>query len=173
MPIHNTHASQFIPWTAITPITGTWTEVAGQVAGTMCKHKAATAETAIVYIPIVLPSDSGVNAAGVPTKGSLLASVEVDYEVLVSACTSVTGAITKVKRGADGAVAVVSTITTTQDLTAATDAADVDQHKLTISITTPAYIENDEYYICTMTFVAAAGTTLDVLGAVANYTHRE
>jgi len=163
---HNTHMSKIIPCTEMMPITGTWTEVAGQVAGTICKHKAAAAETAIVYIPITIPSNS------VALQGSKLLSVEIDYEVLVAACTSVTAALTKVTRGADGSDAVVAAVTGTQNLTAATDAADVDEHKLTFTVTTPAFIDNDEYYILTLTCVAAATTQLDILAAVANYTAR-
>lgn len=170
--VHDPNMSQFIPCTAMLPITGTWTEAAGQVAGTICKHKAAAAETSIVYIPVPLPSNSGVDAGGNAIKGSMIESIEFDYEVLIAACTSVTAALTKIKRGADGSVAVVSSITGTQDLAAATDAADVDQHKLTFTVTTPFYIENDEELVATLTFVAAATTTLDVLGAVANYTAR-
>lgn len=170
--VHDPNMSQYIPPTAMMPITGTWTEVAGQVAGTICKHKAAAADTSVVYVPIPIPSNSGVDASGVPQKGSLIESIEFDYEVLIAACTSVTAALTKIKRGADGAVAVVSTITATQDLTAATDAADVDQHKLILTVTTPFYIENDEELIATLTIVAAATSTVDVLGAVANYTAR-
>lgn len=170
--VHDTHMSQYIPPTAMMPITGTWTEVAGQVAGTICKHKAAAAETSVVYIPIPIPSNSAVDVSGAPQKGSNIKSIEFDYEVLVAACTSVTAALTKIKRGADGAVAVVSTITATQDLAAASVAAGVDQHKLTLTVTTPFYIENDEELVATLTFVAAATTTLDVLGAVANYDAR-
>ena len=164
--VHDTHMSKVIPCTEMLPITGTWTEVAGQVAGTICKHKAAAAQTAVVYIPITIPSNSAA------LKGSKLNSVEIDYEVLVAACTSVTAALTKVTRGADGAVAVVATVAGAQDLAAATDAADVDQHKLIFTVTTPAWIDNDEYYILTLTLVAAANTTIDVLAAIANYTAR-
>jgi hypothetical protein len=158
--------SQYIPPTAMICITGTWTEVAGQVAGTICKHKAATAETATVHIPITLPSNS------VALKGAKLKSIEVDYEVLVKVCTTVTATLRLITRGADGAVAVVSAPAITQDLTAATDAADVDQHKLTITITTPAWIDNDQEYKLEMAFVAQDTTQIDVLGAVANYTLR-
>ena len=164
--VHDTHMSKVIPCTEMLPITGTWTEVAGQVAGTICKHKAAAAETTVVYIPITIPSN------GVALKGSKLNSVEIDYEVLVAACTSVTAVLTKVTRGADGAVAVVAMVAGAQDLAAATDAADVDQHKLIFTVTTPAWIDNDEYYILTLTLVAAATTTIDVLAAIANYTAR-
>ncbi len=164
--VHDTAMSQYIPPTVMLPITGTWTEIAGQVSGTICKHKAATAETAVVYIPIPIPSN------GSALKGSLLKSIEIDYEILTAACTSVTAALTKITRGADGADAVVSSVAVTQDLTASSDAADVDEHKLTVTLTTPAWIDNDEYYILTLTFIAAQTTEIDVLAAVANYTAR-
>lgn len=169
--VHDADMALYIPPTAMVPITGTWTEVAGQVAGTICKHKAATAETSVVYIPIPVPSHQP-DPLGVAVKGSMLASIEFDYEVLVKVCTTVTAALTKVKRGADGADAVVSSVTGTQDLTAATDAADVDEHKLIFTVTTPFYVENDEYLIATLTIVAQDTTQIDILGAVANYTAR-
>ena len=158
----------YIPPTAMMPITGTWTEVAGQVAGTICKHQAATAETSVGYIPIPLLSSSSVDAGGLPVKGSQIKSIEVDYEIQVAACTSVTAALKKIKRGADGAVAVVSTIPATQDLTATTNAATVNQHKLTLTVTNPVYVENDEELVETVTIVTPATSTVNVLGAVAN-----
>lgn len=164
--VHDTAMSQFIPPTDMLPITGTWTEAAGAVAGTICKHKAAAAETSTVHIPIDLLSNS------VALKGVLLKSIEVDYEVLIAACTSVTAVLKKIVRGVDGEVAVVSAPVITQDLAAATDAADVDQHKLKVTLTTPVWIDNDEYYILQMVFVAAATTTIDVLAAVVNFTLR-
>lgn len=166
MAFHNTSMSQFIPCTAIMPITGTWTEIAGQVAGTICKHKAAAAETATAYIPIPIPSNSNGQV------GSMLKSIEVDYEIQIAACTSVTATLKKITRGIDTAVAVVAAVTTTQDLTAATSAATVDQHKLIVTVTTPAWIDNDEVYSLEVAFVAAATSTIDVLGAVANFVAR-
>ena len=61
----------------------------------------------------------------------------------------------------------------TQDLVAATTAASADQHKLTVTLTTPAWIDNDEYYLLKLAFVAAATSTIDLLGAVANFTERD
>ena len=78
----------------------------------------------------------------------------------------------KVTRGADGADATVASVTVTHDLTAGTDAADVDEHKLTVTVTTPFWIDNDEYVLLVITAIAAAGTTIDLLGAVANFTLR-
>ncbi len=164
--IHNTHFSQYIPPNAMNYVTGTWADAAGQVAGTVCRHKTAAAETTVVTVPIIIPSNS------VALNGCKLASIEFDYEILILACTSVTAAVKKITRGADTAVDVVAAVTATQDLAAAVAAATVDQHKLTVTITTPAWIDNDEIYLLQVTIVAAATSTIDVLAAVANFTYR-
>lgn len=164
--VHDTAMAQYIPPNTFHCVTGTWTDIAGQVAGTICRHKAAAAETSIVNIPITIPSNS------VALKGALLKSVEVDYEIQVAACTSVTAAIVKVVRGIDLAVAVVSAPACTQDLVAAVGAATVEQHKLVVTVTTPAWIDNDEIYFLKLTIVAAATSTVDLLAAVAMFTER-
>ena len=57
--VHDTHMSQYIPPTAMHCVTGTWTDrPPAHVAGTIAMHKAAGAETAVVNIPIMLPSNS-------------------------------------------------------------------------------------------------------------------
>jgi hypothetical protein len=164
--VNDTAMSQFIPPTAFHCVTGTWTLAAGQVAGTIVKIKSANAETSVINIPIMIPSNS------VALKGGYLKSVEVDYEIRTAACTTLTATMNKVVRGADGVDAAPANVPVTQDLTAATDAADVDEHKLTVTITTPFWIDNDEYVLLVITAVCAAGTVLEFLGAVANFTLR-
>jgi len=164
--IHNTHFAQYIPPEDFHIVTGTWTYVAGQVTGTICAHKAAAAETSTLNVPILIPSNS------IALNGCKLVSVELDYEILIAACTSVTASIVKVVRGLDTAVAVVSAPAATQDLVAATTAATVDQHRLTVSLTVPAWIDNDEYYFLKVIFISPGTTTIDLLAAVANFTFR-
>ena len=164
--VHDTNMSQFIPPNLAHCVTGTWTDVAGQVAGTIVRHKAATAETSTINIPIILPSNH------IALKGSLLKYVELDHEILVAAATSVTLSIVKVVRGADTAVAVVSAPAGTQTLTAATSAATVDQHRDRFTLTTPAFIDDDEIYFLKVVIVAAATTQVDIIGAVAYFTAR-
>ena len=164
--IHNTHFSQVIPCTAIHYVTGTWTNAAGQVAGTLCKHKAANSETAVVSVPVQIPSNS--NAL----QGCKIASIELDYEILIEAMTSVTGAAKKITRGADTAAASVSAPTVTQSLIAGTSAASIDQHKLVVTLSTPVWIDNDEEFLCQFSFEAGANGTIDILSAVVNYTFR-
>ena len=83
-----------------------------------------------------------------------------------------TWTINKMTRGADGADAVVASQTKTADLSAATAKA-VDEHKIVLTITTPFWIDNDEYVLVECALVAGlGGNTADFLGAVANYTFR-
>jgi len=161
--IHNTHFSQYIPPNAMNFVTGTWADAAGQVTGTICKHKSAAAETAVVTIPVMIPSNS------VALQGAKLASIEIDYEVLVADLTSLTATINKVTRGADTAVAVVASLAFSQSPTAA-NAKVTDQHKLVLTLTTPVWIANTEYVLVALACVAPSSTTLDILGAVANFT---
>src|SRR5512136_868368 len=163
--VHDTHMSQYIPPTAFHCVTGTWTQTAGAVAGTISKHCAAADIDTVINIPIMIPSNS------VALKGAKLASVEIDYEIAAAAATSVTATMNKITRGADGADATKTPVTVTQDLTAATDAADVDEHKLTVTVTTPAWIDHNEYYLLVLT-VDTNSCTIDLLGAVANFTLR-
>lgn len=164
--VHDTHMQQYIPPSLMHFVTGTWSDQPGNVAHTIVKQKAAGAETATITIPLAVPGNS------VDLKGSMIASVEIDYEILTSAATSITATVWKIARGADGAVAVATQVTATQDLTAATDAADVDQHALTVTITTPEYIDDDDYWFVEIAAVCAAGTVLEFLGAQVNYTFR-
>lgn len=163
--VHDTGMSQFISPTAGHYVTGTWTQAAGAVSGTIAMHKAANAETAVVSFPLSIPSNS------VAQKGAYLKSVEIDYEQLVAGTTSTTLTLNKVTRGADTAVAVVAAVTITVNLSA-TESKSQDQHKIIGTLSTPAWVDNDEYYIAVLTFVCGASVTLDVLGCVANYTLR-
>jgi hypothetical protein len=164
--IHNTHFAQYIPPTAMHYVTGTWADAAGDVAGTIVKRKTANAETAVVTVPVVIPSNS------IALQGAKLASIELDYEIETAACTSVTAVLHKIVRGADTAVAVASHPTITQSPAAAAGAETHAEHKLVVTLTTPAWIDNDEYYLCEFSFIAAAGSVVDILAAVANYTLR-
>ena len=164
--VHDTACSKFIPPDLMHLVTGTWTSAAGAVAGTAARHKAAGAETAVVTVPIVIPSNS------VALKGAKLTSIELDYELLLAAATSVTPVLNRVTRGVEGAVAVVAAVTQTMNLVANTTAATQDQHKMIVTVTTPAWIDNDEYYLLQVSFVCGGVVTIDLLGAVVNYTYR-
>ena len=164
--VHDTAMCQVIPCTAFHPVTGTWSYTAGPTSGTISRHKAAAAETAVINIPITIPQNS------VTGKGSLLKYVELDHEITSAAATSITLSMNKVTMGADTASPTVAAVTGTQTLTPATSAATADQHRDKWTLTTPAYIKDDEQYLLVVTAVCASGTVLDFLGARAYFTER-
>ena|SRR3990167_2542928 len=166
--VHDTAMSQYIPPTAFHYVTGTWTLAAGAVTDTIALHVAAADQTCTVNIPITVPSNS------VAQKGAYLKSVEIDYEILIAACDAVSAVVNLVTRGADEAVAVVAAQTFTYDAghDTAAERDDLDQHRMTLTITTPFWIDNDQYVLVELTFDQAATTTIDLLGAVANFTLR-
>jgi len=166
--MHNTHVSQYIPPTLFHCVTGTWTEAAGQVTGTIVKHVAATDESSVVTIPVTIPSNS------VGLQGAYLKSVEIDFEILVAACDALAAVVNKVTRGSDGADAVVAAQTFSYDAghDSAAERIDVDEHRMTLTLETPIWIDNDEYVLVEITADKAATTTMDFLAAVANFTLR-
>jgi hypothetical protein len=161
---------EFIPPTLMHFHTGTWSDQPGNVAHTIVKQKVAGAETATVTIPLKVPGNE--NGGGNDGKGSKIASIEVDYEILTAAATSITATVWKIARGANTAVAVATQVASTQDLAAAVAAATVDQHNLLITITTPEYIDDDNYWLVELACVCAGTTVLEFLGAQVNYTER-
>jgi hypothetical protein len=83
--------------------------------------------------------------------------------------------VNKVTRGADGADATVAAQTFTYDTghDTAGERVDVDEHKMTLTITTPFWIDNDEYVLVELTCDQAGDTgVIELLGAVANFTSR-
>lgn len=163
--VHDTGFAQWVPPTAAFGDTAAWTFGAGQVANSIVQKCDATDETANLFIPILLPSNSGAN------KGALLKSIEIDYEIVTAACDAVTFTVYKMTRGASGAAVTVGTVTVTASLDA-TAAKAADQLKQVLTLSTPAYIDNDEYYWVKIAFDKAATSTVEFLGAVANYTLR-
>jgi len=86
--------------------------------------------------------------------------------------TALTAVVNKVTRGADGAVAVVAAQTFSYDSghDAAGERVDVDQHKMTFTISTPFWLDNDEYVLVELTCDQAGDTgVIELLGAVANF----
>jgi len=164
--IHDTGMAKFISPQMMSFVTGTWSDAVGQVTGTVVRKKAANAETTVIHVPLNVAQNNDAN------KGGKIASVDIHYEILTSAATSVTLTMNKVTLSEDGSDAVVAAVTGTQTLTPATTAADVDEHKDTFTITTPAYIDEGEAYYLVITAVCAAGTVLDIIGATVHYTFR-
>lgn len=171
--VHDAGFCLHIPPTQCYGDTATWTLQAGQVANTIVLAADATDETANLFIPINPPSHTP-DAAGIAVKGSQLTKIEIDYEILIAACDTVTPVIHLVKYGADGADAVVSQPAFTYDPGHDTDDErdDLDEHRMVLNITTPFYIEDDESVHVAIAFDKAGTSTVEFLGARAYFTLR-
>ena len=164
--IHDTHMCQVIPPSLFHCVTGTWTWTAGVVAGSIAKHRANAADTTTITIPVTVPS----NASAL--KGAYLKSIEIDYDQVTHHSTSVTPLVHLVTRSADGTPPSVVAQTFTRDPDAA-GGITMDTHKLTLTITTPFWVRNDQYVLVELIMVHPGDVaTTDLLGAVANFTLR-
>jgi hypothetical protein len=167
--VHDTAMSQFIPPGACHYVTGTWTDAAGAVANTIAKSKAAADNTAIVTIPITIPQNS------VAKKGGYIKTIDVWWEVLTAAMDAVSATIYKATLPADtvafGAPSSQAFSYDTGHDTAA-ERLTLDQHKMTLTLTTPIWLDDDDLLTVQMTFDAAATSALTFFGARANYTLR-
>lgn len=168
--VHDTSTSIFIPPNLCHYVTGTWTDAAGAVAGTICKSKAAADNTAVVTIPV-----STILQNSAALKGTLVKSIDLYWEVLTAAMDAVTAVINKAGLPANGdAFAAVTTPAFTYDTghDSAAERLTLDQHCMTLTLTTPLWLDNDDVLLVQLTFDAAATSALTFFGARVNVTTR-
>ena len=166
--VHDTATSFWIDFTEFSHNSGTWTMTVGPVANTYMTRRTAAAATSITRIPLNRIMNS------VTRKGFYLTSVDIWFEYTTTAPTSLDALIWKNTLGADTAVHVAAAVAFSYDTghDTAGERDNVDQHKMTLSLTTPVWIDNDELFFVELTSVNAAGTVLDFYGAHANGTLR-
>lgn len=167
--IHDTHMHLWIPPYKTHCVTGTWAASAGQVANTATWKKTAAAETATLNVPIVLPLNDG------PEKGAYLISVDVYFEILTSALTTLTAFLYAVTFPADTAsfaAPVAQTFTYDTNHATAGNRVLVDQHTMTLTLTAPLWVPASGFVQMQMSLVCAVGSVFDFIGCRANYTFR-
>lgn len=172
--VHDDGHVQWISPLQVFGDTAAWTFGAGQVSNSLVYKCDATDEVANLFIPILIPSNSGVDTFGNAVKGAYFKYIEVDFEILIAALDVLTPVIYKMKRGADGADVVVSTPAFSYDAghDTAAERIDVDEHKMRLTLDSPAFIEDDEYYWLKLPFDKAATSTVEFLGAFVGYTYK-
>lgn len=171
--INNTHFSQFIPPTALQFSAGTWTDAVA--SNVWCKTRAAADAAFTVMIPVVIPSNS------IALQGAKLVSIDIMYEITTGACDDVTSFKLYKDSFSASAASGSGTINTAAEVTAVTwdtghdTAAErkaIDQHRAVVTLTTPAWIDNDEGYHLELIFDAAANSVVNMFGAIANFTFK-
>ncbi len=167
--VHDTSMSQWFGPGAAHYVNGTWTDVAGATANTVCKSKAAGDNTAVVTIPISLPQN------GAAQKGAYLRSIDVYYIVATAAldaCSALVHKLTLPAHAAAWGAATAQSFTYDAGHDAAAERITVDEHKMTLTLDTPIWLDDDDVAQVQVTFDAAATSALTFYGARANYTLR-
>lgn len=163
--IHNTHMSQFIPPSAISKSAGTWTP---SVASNVPLEARGAADAAFtLLIPIRLEQNANYR------NGAKLKSIDVYYQIGTAAADDfATVELEKVAwPAATGSAPTGAAVTMTCDAghdTAAERLA-VAAHKMTVTLTTPEWMDDDYAYTLQLVVDAAATTVFTLYGARANF----
>jgi hypothetical protein len=164
--VHDTAMSQVIDPAEFQHSAGTWTQT--NAANMWYLRRTAADVNFVSKIPIKIPQNS------VALKGSKLVSVQLFYDVTVGALTTLGAALYKATLPADGAAMATALVATSYDTghDAAGERVDVDQHKMTLTLTTPAWLDDDDLYYVEVTVDPAANSVFDWYAARANFTLR-
>ncbi len=164
--VHDTAMSQFIDPAEFQNSAGTWT--ATNAANMWYLRRTAANATWVTKIPIKIPQNSAA------LKGSKLVSIDLFFDITVEAMDSVAAVLYKGTLPADGAAMTTAAVTTTYDTghDAAGERIDVDQHKMTLTITTPAWLDDDDCYYVEVSGDGGVNGLFDWYGARANFTLR-
>jgi hypothetical protein len=165
--VHDTSVAQWIaPWT-ISNSAGTWTAT---MNGNVVTFNRAAADAAWnAFAPVPVPSN------GAASKGAYLQSVDIWYSITVSDCDDFATVALEKLTVAGTAVTPTATAPTIALDTGHDTAAErkaIGEHKMTITLSTPAWVDHEESYAVYLAVDAASGTVFKWYGARANYTLR-
>jgi hypothetical protein len=149
---------------------GAWVDtVSPTTALVYMKKRTAAAATNQCIIPICTPQNSKA------LKGSYLKSIDIWWETTVAAFTTLTALISKATLPVD-TVAFAAPAAPAFSYDALNDTNTkriaIEQRKMTLTLTTPIWLDDDDLIYVDLTLVAAATTQFDFYGARANYTLR-
>lgn len=169
--VHNTHFSQFIPPSMMMASAGTWTDTVA--SNVWSKNRTAADANFTVYIPVLLPSNS------VALQGAKLASIEIMYVIATGAMDDVTSiklykdtfsATAASGSGSVNTAAEVTAVTWDTGHDTAAEQKAADEHRAVCTLTTPAFVDNDEGYHLEMVVDGSAAGVFKFMGAIANFT---
>jgi hypothetical protein len=164
--VHDTQMAQVIHPSECLYTAGTWTDTVA--SNVWSKNRTAADATFVIQIPVKLPQ----NAAAL--KGAYLRSLDVWYTIGTAAMDAVSAALYKAGLPANAGSWSAAAVTTSYDTghdTAAERYA-VATHKLSLSLATPAWLDDDDCYYVELDCDAAASSVFKFYGARLNYTLR-
>jgi len=166
--VHDTHMSKFVHPGEFLFSAGTWTPADSNNVVSISRGAADAAFTA--YIPVPLPSNDSA------LKGSKLKSIDVYYAIGTAAADDfATVELEKMTLGADDTAITGAAVTTTcdagHDTAAERKSVDTD-HVMTVTLTTPEWMDDAAAYVLKLVVDCAATTVFTFFGARANYDFR-
>jgi hypothetical protein len=163
---NDTGMAAFVSPIEVTPTVGTWAMAVAAHLWTL--NKTAGADTSVLKIPLKLPSNS------MALKGSYLKSIDIFWINATADLTDMSVEVYLSTLPAQGGALATMLQASSYDalhLTAAARKTQA-QHKMTITLTTPVWLDDDNEAYVELTVVAAATSTVKLQGARANYTLR-
>lgn len=164
--VHDTSMSQFVHPSQIDKSAGTWTPT---LSTNDVFHRRTAADANFnLFVPVRLPSNSAA------LKGAYLKSIELIFNITTGALDDfATVALKKLtfnSSGASTASDVTVTIDTANDT--ANERKATGTHRMTVTLSTPVWVDNDDAYVLYCVCDAAANSVFDLYGAIVNYTVR-
>ncbi len=162
--VNVTDISKFIPPSKILKTAGTWTPAIS--SNVISEAKSAADEATTLLIPIDL------EGADVALQGAKIQSVDIWYKIATAAADDfATVAASKVTLPASSVAVSGAAVTVTCDAdhdTAAERKATGD-HKMTVTFSSPAFLEDNETIWISLVIDCAATTVLSIYGAQINF----
>jgi hypothetical protein len=164
--VHDTQMSVFTPAEDCTATVGTWAMVAA--ANVWSLDKGVADDTSIIKIPLKLPA----NAAAL--KGAQIKSVDIWWACSAADNDAVSAILYKQALPINGTLSTAAAVVTTYDTghDVAAERITQDEHKMTLTVTTPEWVDEDAVYYVELTVDAGALSVDKLFGARANYTLR-
>lgn len=164
--VHDTHMSRWVDPALIQKSAGTWTRTYS--SNKVFDRRTAADANFNLFIPIPIPQNSS------EEKGSKVASIDIFYNITSAAlddfATVELNKETVSSVGAHTAAAVTTSLDTGHDTAAERKATG--EHKMTITITTPEFLDDDSFYVVYLVVDGSTSAVFDLVGARVNYTMR-
>lgn len=156
-----------VPFTKFAHTAGTWTAT---VASNIWYNRRTAADAAATtYIPLM-----DVTQRDGALKGAKLTSVDFHFRISAAGIDAMEAHLYKGTLAADGTLWTTAEVTTSYDTghDSAAERIDADEHKMTLTVTTPFYLEDNEVLYMEVVWDGSAAGVIDEFFAVGNWTIR-
>ena len=167
--VHDTQMSLFIEPNRAMKSAGTWSEKETAAADVWCIERTAGDGAFNLRLPVELPGNAG------PQKGCLLKRIDLWYVVKTAALDALAAKIYAVALQPDGGALVAGAeleFAYDQGHDAAAERIDVDEHRMSLTLSEPKWIGAGESVFVELAADAAAASVFEFLGACAYYPQR-